>query len=520
MWRKKMKMKATISLRAGVFLTLLATCPARAEDSSAKALLHLALEAQGGERKLREIRGVQWEAVGYRNELEESERPEGPYITDFLSISETDDFEHNRYRNRTETIVYPFYKSTLTTVVDGLIAMRSNGSAFAAGTPQQAQLAHERMALAPERILLTALDAADTHMEADSMLQSIPQKVVVFALDGAPVRIFLNPYTHLPTAVDYSGPLARTGFWAYLGGVTLRTWYGVWWLAKDGIHIPLQRNQEANGMPDQMVVVRKLQINGVLDEVGLTIPSEIRSQFHPDMPPVDLERRPLGDPKQPATELVPGIVFIPGAWNVTIVRQDDGLVILEAPISSGYSAQVMAEARRQFPGQRIKAIITTSDSWPHIAGIREYVAENVEIYALDLNRPQLERLIQTVRRERPDALEGARREPKFHLVQARTKVGSGPNALEIYPIHGETSERQMMVYFPTYHLLYGSDPFQRRQDGSFFYPQTVSELRDAVKRAQITVDRFFMMHIALTPWSDLDKAIAAAIAVDSPTGIL
>ena len=186
-------MEAMNNLRARALITLLTACAARADDSNAKAILHLALDAQGGERKLREIRSVQWEAVGYRNELEQSERPEGPYITDFLSISETDDFEHNRYRNRAETNVYPFYKSTVTTVVDGPIAMRSGGSAFAASTPQQVQLAHERMALAPERILLTALDAADLHMEADSILQSILQEVVVFTLDGAPVRIFLNP---------------------------------------------------------------------------------------------------------------------------------------------------------------------------------------------------------------------------------------------------------------------------------------------------------------------------------------
>jgi hypothetical protein len=501
-------------------VSLLSGGAARAADSSARALLGLAVHAQGGENKMRAIRNVQWEATGYRNELEQSERPEGPYITEFLSIGETDDFEHGRYRNRTETNVYPFYKSAVTTVVQGPVAMRSAGGAFAAWTPQQAQIARERMALAPERILLTALDAVDTHLEPDSVLQSIPQNVVAFMLDGAPVRIFLNPYTHLPTAVDYSGPLARSGFWAYLGGVTLRTWYGAWWLAKDGIHIPLQRNSEASGMLDQMMIIRRLQINGTLNEAELTIPAEIRTQFHPDAPPPDLERRPLGDPRQPATDLAPGIVFIPGSWNLSLVEQDDGIVILEAPISSGYSAQAIAEAHRRFPGLPVKAVITTSDSWPHIAGIREYVAEGVEIYALDLNRPILERLIGIRRTEKPDALERARRDPKFHPVQGKTVVGTGANRLEIYPIRGETSERQMMVYFPGHRLLYGSDPFQRRQDGSFFYPQTVSELVDAVKRERLEVDRFFMMHVGPTPWADLDKAVAAAAAVDSPTGVL
>jgi hypothetical protein len=501
-------------------VSLLSACAAHAADSRARALLGLALDAQGGEQKLRAIRNVQWEAAGYRNELEQSERPEGPYVTEFLSISETDDFEHGRYRNRTETNVYPFYKSVATTVVDKAVAMRSGGGAFAAGTPQQSQLAHERIALAPERILLTALDAADAHSEADSVLQSMPHNVVAFTLDGAPVRIFLNPYTHLPTAVDYAGPLAQSGFWAYLGAVTLRTWYGAWWLAKDGIHIPLQRNSEANGMPDQMTVVRKLQINGALNDAELTIPAEIRAQFYPDSPPVDLERRPLGNPNQPATELARGIVLIPGAWNIAMVRQDDGIVILEAPISSGYSAQAIAEAHRRFPGQPVKAVITTSDSWPHIAGIREYVAGGVEIYALDLNRPILERLIKAHRAEKPDALERARREPKFHLVRAKTVVGSGANALEIYPIRGETSERQMMIYFPGHRLLYGSDAFQRRKDGSFFYPQTITELQEAVKRERLTVDRFFMMHVGQTPWADLGKAVATAVAVDSPTGVL
>ena len=62
-------------------------------------------------------------------------------------------------------------------------------------------------------------------------LQSIPQNVVAFTLDHAPVRIYLNIYTHLPTAVDYSGSLARGGFWKYLGDVTLRTYYSFWWLA-------------------------------------------------------------------------------------------------------------------------------------------------------------------------------------------------------------------------------------------------------------------------------------------------
>ena len=499
---------------------LLLPLPAIASDQNATALLHRALEAQGGEAKLRALKSVEWEASGYRNELEESERPEGPYITDFLSVTEIHDFAGKRFRNSRDASVYPVYKTSSITVMDGNVAMRSNGGPETAGTTHQVELIQEQMALSPERLLLTALDAPDVRREGDTVLQSVPQNVVSFTLDGAPVKIYLNAYTHLPTAVDYSGPLAHSNFWEFLGDVTQRTYYGEWWLAKGGIHLPMQMNVEGNGHLDQMLVVRKLTIDGALDESRLTIPAEIRTQFHAKAKPRDVEQIPLGNPKQPAVELAPDVVLIPGSWNITLVRQEDGVVVIEAPISSGYSAKVIAEAHRRFPGEPIKAVITTSDSWPHLAGIREYVAEGIPIYALDLNRPILERVIDDPRTSRPDALTGARRKPQFHVVHEKTELGTGANRLVIYPIRGETSERQMMVYFPEHRLLYGSDPFQQMPDGSFFYPQTVTELMDAVSRERLGVDRFFMMHIGPTPWSELGKAVEAAEKQNTPNGVL
>ncbi len=504
-------------------LLLASSClavPAHAIDQPAMALLHQALEAQGGEAKLRALHSVQFEASGYRNELEESERPEGPYITEFDTFSEMDDFTNQRYRNVTEAEVYPVFKSKTGSVVDKDVSMRLAGEQQAAGTPQQVQLTRERIALSPERVLLTALDAGDVHMEADIVLQSVSQKIVAFSLDDAPVRIYLNAYTLLPTAVDYSGPLARSSYWNFLGDVTMRTYYSFWWLAKGGIHFPMQWNIENNNLPDKMLVIRKLDIDAPLDEAKLAIPDTIRAKFDPHAPPNDLEKRPLGNPKAPAKELAPGIVLIPGSWNATFVRQKDGIVILESPISSGYSALVIAEAQRRFPGQRIKAVITTSDSWPHLAGIREFVAKGIPIYALDLNRPILERVIAEKRTAKPDALARAPKLPDFHLIHEKTTLGSGPNRMEIYPLRGETSERQMMVYFPEHKLLYGSDPFQQNDDGSLFYPQTVTELTDAVTRENLTVNSFFMMHVGLTPWLELPKAIAQAKAQNTPTGTL
>lgn len=507
-------------IRIGIaFAALTMLMPQLAQaDAAANALVHQALGVQGGEAKLRAIKSVQWEASGYRNQIEESERPQGPYILELTDTSEIHDYAGNRYRSVTQSRVYPAYKFSQGTVVNGDVAMQLFGDRKAPGTPEAVKIAHEREALSPERLLLTATDAPDLRRDPDTVLQSVPQNVLRFTLDGAPVRIFLNAYTHLPTAVDYAGPSSRTGFWSYLGDVTLRTYYSTWWLAKGGIHLPMQFNIEGAGYPDRMLTISKLQIDEALPDADLAIPDDVRAKFDPNAPPASHDTTPLGIPGQPAREPAPGIVFIPGSWNATIIRQDDGIVILEAPISSGYAAKVIAEAKGRFPGARIKAVITTSDSWPHIAGIREYVADGVPIYALDLNKPILERMIGWPHTTQPDALQTHPRKPYFHLISGKTELGTGANHLEIIPIRGETSERQMMVYFPQHHLLYGSDPFQRDGSGVYTFPQTVTELTDAVAREHLQVDTFFMMHIAPTPWTDLAKAIADAETKDTPDG--
>ena len=450
-----------------------------------------------------------------RASLEQSERPEGPYITEFDTVSEIHDYAGARYRSTTDGVVYPLFKFS-----SGVVAMLISGTTRMAGTEQQIAISREREMLSPERLLLTALDAADTHAEADTLLRGFPQNVIAFSLDHAPVRTYLNAYTHLPTAVDYARSLGELSYWAFLGDVTQRTYYSLWWLARGDIHLPMQWNVEINGLPDRMLVVKKLQIDAPLPEAELAVrrmsePNSTQTHRH-TIPTRSLSVLPVSRPRNSLQESC----SFPGRWNVTLVKQDDGIVVLEAPISSGYSVKVIAEAHRRFPGLPVKAVITTSDSWPHLAGIREYAAEGTPIYALDLNRPVLERVIDMPYSSRPDAQQRTPRQPDCHFVHSKTSLGSGRNRIDIYPIHGETSEPQMMVYFPEHHLLYGSDPFQQNDDGSFFVPQTVTELVNAVAREHLDVQQFFMMHIGPTSWPDLEKAVKAAEIKDTPDGTL
>jgi hypothetical protein len=478
-------------------------------NDQAADLLREALRQMGGEDKLKALHGVRFHGRGYRNMLEQSERPEGPYIVEYQDVSQWRDLDHARWKQETE-LSWEIQPSVKLTVVssDGAAFQDFGGQSFPASAALLQQ-AEEELELGPERVLLTALNAADVHLEPDAVLQSVPNCVVSFTWKGSPARVFLNAYTSQPTAVEWTRAYPGDTFWSMWGDVTTRVYYSFWWLLPGGIHYPKQWDVFRNNLPHSVLTIGDITLNPDLAADEFAISADVRASFAQRVGRT-VEDRQLGLPDQPAVELVSGVVHIPGSWNVTMVRQSDGIVVIEAPISSGYSAKVIAEAQRRWPGVPIKAAITTSDSWPHLAGVREYVARGIPVYALDLNIPILQRLLAAPRAAFPDLLAKSPRAPEFRAVSNKTVIADGSNRLELYPLRGETSERQMMVYFPEHKLLYGSDPFQKDGAGNYFYPQTVWELKHAVEREKLQVDTFFMMHMEPTTWTDLEKAATQA----------
>jgi hypothetical protein len=212
-----------------------------------------------------------------------------------------------------------------------------------------------------------------------------------------------------------------------------------------------------------------------------------------------------------AIDVTPDVVILPGSWNVTLVRQPDGIVVLEAPIGSHYSAQVIEAAAKKFPGVPIKAVVTTSDAWPHLGGVREYVARGIPVYALDLNLPILQRLVTAKQSSSPDALQRSPRKPTWHSVSTKTTIGSGATRIDVIPVRGEGSERMLMAHLPGLRLLYATDLLQYNRDrNSFFNPVCPAELAAAVAREKITaLDRTWAMHLEPIAWSKVTEALAA-----------
>ncbi|MFP2931939.1 MBL fold metallo-hydrolase [Pyxidicoccus sp. 3LG] len=487
---------------------LLLALPSSAAEDPARARLRASAEAMGGEARLRALSSLRIQGIGHWNLMEQSERPAPQWLVMYEQLDELRDPARHRLRQKNEgrgTAGLATWQSA-TLLMDGdVVAMERGGKLRPAGGAQLQDM-RERLDFAPERVLLTALDASDLRAAPDTVLQDVPHHVVTFRHGSAAVRLFLNAHTGLPTQVETEDAHPADLFWSVWGDVRTRLSFQAWSLEPGGLRYPRHWEWERNGHAYHSFTVTALELDAPLSDADFHIPDDVRKGFEARRK-ASADDLPLGRPDRPAVELAPGVVHLPGAWDVALVKQDDGLVVLEAPIASGYSARVLEEAAKRFPGVKVKAVVSTSDAWPHVGGLREYAARGIQLQVLDLNRPLVERLLKAPRTRVPDALAKAPRAAKLQAVGKRTALGTGKNRLELIPLRTETGERMLFVWMPEHRLLYTSDLVQPMPGGAFFNLQQVAEAVDVATREKLDVARVFGMHLDATEWTALTSAL-------------
>jgi hypothetical protein len=491
-----------VSVNAGSHEAPSATpgCP----DASPQLCVGLALDAMGGRARLEQLKSVRLQRIGRTLLVEQSYR-QAPFITAYQRDVTTLDLAQGRVLIKA-TLTWPESDpdqsdSEATLVVGAEGGVYRGKDADTPCSLSDLDEARTLLTLGPTRLLSSALQAADLHFEAPEKLRSTLHTVVAFRWQKTPVRVLLNPFNHLPDAVETVRQFHD--FWYFWGDVHQRIYFDNWKLTR-GISYPTNLVEERNGILWSSTQALNVEFDVALDEKAFAMDGAIAAESAASAG----WERPFSAEKD--TVLAPGVDLFLGSWNSTVIRQSDGLVILEAPISSRYTQGVIEEARRRYPGVPVKAVLSTSDSWPHVGGVRFAVAQGLPVYILDLNRPLLERMMSAAHTLAPDPLQNARgsRVPDWKIVSGVTSLGAGANRLELHPLRGASTERQYMAYFPEQRLLYASDTLALNEDGSLYDPQLMHEVARAVEREHLKVETVFAMHQPPMPWSQLLSLLA------------
>jgi len=169
--------------------------------------------------------------------------------------------------------------------------------------------AEENLGLSAERVLLTALEARDLRVEADSSLQGSAQHVVTFSWRDGLARLYLNAQTGMPTAIEVERSYPGSFIWGSWGDVKSRIYLSLWTLEAGGIRYPRQWDIERNGIAYQSFTVTSLTLNPLFDANSFSISAEVKRAYE-SAARRTIEDTPLGQPNKPAAEIAPGVLQI------------------------------------------------------------------------------------------------------------------------------------------------------------------------------------------------------------------
>jgi hypothetical protein len=505
-----------ILIRPGLLLAVLAAVGIQAAHSGSatpvsqcaatpRDCVSLMLDAMGGRERLQAIRSLGLEGIQHTQLVEQSYRQD-PFITAYARTKEKIDFAGQRVLLQAH-LTWPEsdpgqFESDTTWLVGPEGGVNRSDKSDSPAARADVEAARYSLGLSPTRLLFTAWDAADLRFEAPQRLRGSLHPVVAFTWQGRPVRVLINPYNHLPDAVD--SVAVFYDHWYQWGDVRQRIYWDNW-QTFHGIRYPTNEVEERNGILWESRQVTSLELNPQLDASDFKMDGQVARKV--------LQSQGWESPfaAKEGVALAPGITLFPGSWNATVVKQDDGIVLLESPLSGTYVGGIIDRVKADNPGQSIRAVLSTSDSWPHVGGVRQVVALGLPLYVLDLNRALLERLIASPRRAHPDLLARSPRAPMWKTVSGKMQVGTGANRMELYPLRGACTERQYMVYFPEQQLLYASDTLALNADGSLYAPELMREVMDAVKREHLRVTTVFAMHQGPVPWTQVTALVEKAL---------
>ena len=472
-----------------------------------RGLVERAVAALQRSASIRDVRAYRLTGLQHDYLLGNAERADGPWTPIYTQFTELRDGASSSFRRTSGSLTTTGKSPEVVTILtDTVVATRAGGREIG-GSHAAYEDAIDRIDAAPGRAL--ALAAASPALRHDGTVTrfGLTYDVVSFPWRNGRMRLELNRDTHLPDAVDIVRTYPDNFRWNSFGDVTMRTEYGRWSIQPSGAWWPMHERVLFNGELLRDVTIATVVFDSTtVPADSFAVSDSARVQYVANSK-LNFSKFRFGARGQP-TELRPGIVRVPDQWAMTLIKQPDGVVILEAHISGRYLHDVIDEAHRRWPGAPIKAIVMSSDPWAHVGGVRDAIALGIPIYVQAGSIPFLTRLAKAPHTLEPDLLARQPRAPKLMPVSAKTVIGTGENRIELYPVGGPYGERMLMAYFPDAKLLYGADlVFLNRvvtgQPGKGYFATALVDLRNAVDREKLAVDTLFcVQNYAPIAWAD------------------
>lgn len=335
--------------------------------------------------------------------------------------------------------------------------------------------------------------ASDAHVVARCIYRDYPRDVLQRKGKQGMERLYLDVKTGLPVALVRTEP-------HYLWGQQRVDYvYATWWATSEpGILRPLAVARVTDGATEIDRIDQGWQLSA-----RDSFPLRAALPEHAPMPVVtdaflaatvvDTEHvsatiRTLRDP----------------GYREAITSVHDTVYVMDATQGEARARLDSAWIARLYPHHRAVVVIVTDLAWPHIAGVRFWVARGATIVSHRVSRDFIERIVAHRWTDSPDVLESARRvgrAPKLHFVPVDDSLQLAGGGIRLFAIDGIASEGALMVYVPGDRVLWASDYFQDPQQPAEY----TREVWLAARRHGLAPLVVVAEHVAPTPWGDMER---------------
>jgi hypothetical protein len=300
-------------------------------------------------------------------------------------------------------------------------------------------------------------------------------------------RLFVDPKTGFPIKLD---TVERHYLW---GQRRIEYVYSNWTLAA-GVMMAASSFRLADG---------KVEISRTVGAIELIARSAAPAQPLPAQPERSVDELPrwLQALELTTTAVGPNTYLLSNVgYTEAVTRIGDEVIVFEATQGEERAKKDAEAIARLFPGSHKVTVVVTDLAWPHIAGVRWWVANGATIVTHSAAREFLRTVIDRRWSLAPDLLERRRRTVAARLVGVDAPYKLAGGAVTLHPIDGIGSEVAIMAFVAADRLLWASDYLQTVAEPTAY----ASEVVAAVRRDRLMPERVAAQHVPLTAWSRVE----------------
>lgn len=209
------------------------------------------------------------------------------------------------------------------------------------------------------------------------------------------------------------------------------------------------------------------------------------------------------------TEIAPGVFHLTGGSHHSLaVEQDNGIVIVEAPLNPERADAILAWAEATFPNKPVTHVISTHHHEDHSAGLRSFVAAGVEVVLHEEAEMFFDEIFDAPSTVSPDTLAGAPMDPVITSVPAGALVLDDTNRpITITHLANSHCTDMLLIHVDAGGgIAFESDLYNPGNGGAALSPVLAQQLLAAIQAGD-TVAVIAGGHGGVAPLSELENFV-------------